>query len=189
MELYHHGIIGQKWGIRRFQNPDGSLTPAGKRRYGSLGQNYRMTVASYNDNDTIVYKPLAIGYDGLLPIAARALLLSDNAKSIDKDIVNQYEKKTADYLNYAQNRWRELGRTDAQFKKEIVSKIEKVSMSDVLSGKLPNISDADSAISYLESAQGRGTREHMSGAAVRNVAVNLGVMAGFTAVGLASTLL
>lgn len=32
-ELVHHGIKGQKWGHRRFQNPDGSLTPAGKARY------------------------------------------------------------------------------------------------------------------------------------------------------------
>lgn len=32
-ELYHHGIKGQKWGVRRFQNPDGSLTPAGRKRY------------------------------------------------------------------------------------------------------------------------------------------------------------
>ena len=32
-ELYHHGIKGQKWGRRRFQNEDGSLTPAGKERY------------------------------------------------------------------------------------------------------------------------------------------------------------
>jgi hypothetical protein len=32
-ELYHHGIKGQKWGVRRFQNEDGSLTPAGKKRY------------------------------------------------------------------------------------------------------------------------------------------------------------
>lgn len=31
--LEHHGILGQKWGIRRFQNDDGSLTPAGRRRY------------------------------------------------------------------------------------------------------------------------------------------------------------
>ena len=30
--LQHHGIKGQKWGIRRFQNKDGSLTPAGKKR-------------------------------------------------------------------------------------------------------------------------------------------------------------
>ncbi|MBO7452702.1 MAG: hypothetical protein J6U54_20425 [Clostridiales bacterium] len=30
--LAHHGIKGQKWGVRRFQNPDGSLTPAGRKR-------------------------------------------------------------------------------------------------------------------------------------------------------------
>ena len=33
-ELYHHGIKGQRWGVRRFQNADGSLKPAGEKRYG-----------------------------------------------------------------------------------------------------------------------------------------------------------
>mgnify|MGYP003620562454 FL=1 len=32
-ELYHWGIKGMKWGVRRYQNDDGSLTPAGKKRY------------------------------------------------------------------------------------------------------------------------------------------------------------
>ena len=32
-ELMHYGVLGQKWGIRRFQNPDGTLTSEGKERY------------------------------------------------------------------------------------------------------------------------------------------------------------
>ena len=36
-ELYHYGIKGQKWGVRRYQNKDGSLTPLGKKRYIGMG--------------------------------------------------------------------------------------------------------------------------------------------------------
>lgn len=39
--LVHHGIRGQKWGRRRYQNPDGTLTDAGRRRYGYDGDGDR----------------------------------------------------------------------------------------------------------------------------------------------------
>lgn len=37
-KLYHYGIKGQKWGVRRYQNDDGSLTPSGKKRYSDDSQ-------------------------------------------------------------------------------------------------------------------------------------------------------
>lgn len=35
-ELYHHGVKGMKWGIRRYQNADGSLTNEGRLRYQKI---------------------------------------------------------------------------------------------------------------------------------------------------------
>ena len=45
-ELCHHGILGMKWGVRRYQNKDGSLTSAGKKR----------RQLNFNENDRIVVK-------------------------------------------------------------------------------------------------------------------------------------
>lgn len=39
-ELYHHGVLGMKWGRRRYQNKDGSLTPSGKKRADKLLKQY-----------------------------------------------------------------------------------------------------------------------------------------------------
>lgn len=57
-ELYHHGIKGQKWGIRRYQNSDGSLTDAGKKRAKkkfSQKSNSRLIfeLNRYNDANTV----------------------------------------------------------------------------------------------------------------------------------------
>lgn len=51
-ELRHHGVKGQKWGVRRFQNKDGSLTPAGKKRQADT----RKAINDINSNRAITLK-------------------------------------------------------------------------------------------------------------------------------------
>lgn len=46
--LYHHGIKGMKWGVRRFRNMDGTLTPAGKKRYHSQSDLEALAPKTYN---------------------------------------------------------------------------------------------------------------------------------------------
>lgn len=46
-ELYHHGITGQRWGYRRFQNEDGSWTPEGRERYGEGGAKAKSDLQKY----------------------------------------------------------------------------------------------------------------------------------------------
>lgn len=48
LELLHWGTKGMKWGVRRYQNKDGSLTPAGKKRYSS---NSKSDVKSMSDQE------------------------------------------------------------------------------------------------------------------------------------------
>ena len=42
-ELRHYGVVGMKWGVRRYQNKDGTLTPDGRKRYAATSSDSAVT--------------------------------------------------------------------------------------------------------------------------------------------------
>ena len=77
-ELCHHGIKGQKWGVRRYQNADGSLTPAGKKKY-------------YNDDGSPTRA-------GLAAINSQKINLNDR-KQMQEKLHNSKVKKENEFSN------------------------------------------------------------------------------------------
>lgn len=55
-QLEHHGILGMHWGIRRFQNKDGSLTPTGKQRYSTDEKTSGRTITNRIKSKLGIYK-------------------------------------------------------------------------------------------------------------------------------------
>ena len=59
-ELYHHGVKGMRWGVRRYQNEDGSLTTAGKKRYdgsplGKVATGLKKVGNAYKEHAKSIY--------------------------------------------------------------------------------------------------------------------------------------
>lgn len=78
-EIYHHGIKGQRWGVRRYQNEDGTRTEAGKKKY-----KYGRVVINGNKSlrNTDYF---SIGLKG------------HRQYTLPKSILNEYEKLGADW--------------------------------------------------------------------------------------------
>lgn len=86
--LAHHGIKGQKWGIRRFQNPDGTLTQLGKVRYGI-------------DPKDRVERKIGKRMDEYARIADRSDTYEQKSfKKGNEKIADFYKKQTEDAIKY-----------------------------------------------------------------------------------------
>lgn len=94
--IEHHGILGQRWGVRRFQNADGTLTEAGKKRYGKkLVDTYSKLEKEYdklngfNLNSSPRYKKTSKEAEELrkeiLSSSKDVMKVLDKAKKLDQD--------------------------------------------------------------------------------------------------------
>lgn len=96
-ELYHYGIIGMKWGIRRYQNPDDSLTPAGRRRLEKQDTKWAKKKSS---KITAQAKKLS---QRELDVYGNYLLKLPNARNangkLSAQTVNAYNRKMAELMS------------------------------------------------------------------------------------------
>ena len=97
-ELYHHGIKGQKWGVRRFQNTDGSLKSAGKKRYSEDKPKEKKGLTE-KQKKWIKRGAIAAGI-AVAAIGTYALYKNGNLDPIIDKFVKNGENKTNDILGF-----------------------------------------------------------------------------------------
>lgn len=149
--IYHHGIKGMKWGVRRYQNEDGSLTPAGKKRISKKYKNLvKKTARDQNrqagrmyietNNKTADYMN-RVGIDMFNErqrkrygdnYADRSSYYDDYQKEVDRVFQKIASKTLSDF--YESNKY-------YQRAKELVDKYDMTKWDDLARGNEENISN------------------------------------------------
>ena len=122
-ELYHHGVKGMHWGVRRYQNADGSLKPAGRKRYTEGGTGSAKTSkgekkqlsdeqrAARNAKIKSTAKKVAIGVGVTALVAAgtyAAVKYNNKTMAEAKQIMSDAHKKKMDeYLEQAEQKFQQ----------------------------------------------------------------------------------
>lgn len=112
-EMYHHGIKGMHWGIRRFQNEDGTLTAAGRRRY-EKELNKMDKKASLHAADSLAYKrhadELSKSAEGIRKLGdERKFKIAERKEKQAKELYEKMEKEGSKAKAIESEQWKKVG--------------------------------------------------------------------------------
>ena len=110
--LYHHGIQGQRWGIRRFQNEDGSLTAKGKRRISKMTNALNKKYSKYKSNERENYE-----------LNSKYNMHNKNEQRIKADndlrLMNYNDNKSQYYRDSSKNLIKKVSKLDPKLGKKL----------------------------------------------------------------------
>ncbi len=121
--LAHYGIKGQQWGVRRFQNEDGSLTPEGKERYYDSGDSEKQKKTEEPKSSETQSKPGwgdSIGAKNLAEVifpGIKKRRIEKAKKEIEKmDLQDRFDDRELDHYSKCKN---------GQFRKQVLNDMKK----------------------------------------------------------------
>ena len=136
--IEHHGVKGMHWGIRRYQNKDGSLTPAGQKRIAKKIEKYSQYRPEYR-NRKIMNKIMKYG---------------------GKDFMKNDENvKTVKDLQKRKRKWNEAANNYAYKQSKMTTYEFQMEFNNFLMGKIKNSKKADRVMKYWEAGNKYG-KEH-----------------------------
>lgn len=117
--LAHHGILGQKWGVRRFQNKDRTWTEAGKERYGSSKERVKAAKKEKNTARSEASRAFNKAYD----YDYYHIIPTKKVKDTSKALWNDYEDKSEKY-KITNEKYKKVKEVETKLQKEL-KEIEK----------------------------------------------------------------